>query len=162
MATQSSCSNDFYFIWLELFYSICVVQQCVLMKIFCINWRRLLGENIVEETFSLTCFKTYFTSAFFPTSCWGLELEKCLFMFLPRWGLSWILMGLICLKNNFLHIAIDSQTLFIRVFSFFSSWDGFSHFSFISWLLSGVERMLQESMLPDGIAFSFEIVSRER
>lgn len=53
------------------------------------------------------------------------SLEECLFVFLsrePRRDLSWILMGLICLKNHFLHIGnasrIDSQTLFVRVSSF--------------------------------------------
>lgn len=38
-----------------------------------------------------------------------------------RWDLSWILMGLICLKSSFLHIAmhrIGFQTLFVRMFIF--------------------------------------------
>lgn len=78
------------------------------------------------------------------------QLSKCLFLFRlhseiktrPRdW--SWILMGLICLKNHFLHIAIAMHRVEFSDFvcsDFFSSLarDGFSHFLF-PWLLSGVE-----------------------
>lgn len=74
--------------------------------------------------------------------------SKCLFLFRlhlrerkprPRdW--SWILMGLICLKNHFLHIRKRVEFSDFVCSDFFSSLarDGFSHFLF-PWLLSGVE-----------------------